>query len=102
MSLYDLSVRNIKKEKVSLSVYKGKVLLIVNTATGCGFTPQYEGLETLYAKFKDRGFEVLDLDLGNHERASGRTVCGMRGKCDKDFPQRFFGVHTLVCRPILS
>jgi glutathione peroxidase len=43
-----------------MSDYKGKVLLIVNTATGCGFTPQYEGLEALYEKFKDKGLEILD------------------------------------------
>ena len=58
--LYDYSVIDMKGEKVDLSSYKGKVLLIVNTATGCGFTPQYEGLEAMYQKFKDRGFEILD------------------------------------------
>ena len=47
MSIYDLKVENRKGEEVSLENYKGKVLLIVNTATGCGFTPQYEGLENL-------------------------------------------------------
>lgn len=47
-------------EEVDLAEYKGKALLIVNTATGCGFTPQYEGLETLYKKYKDQGFEILD------------------------------------------
>lgn len=60
MSLYDLSVKRTNQEEVSLSKYKGKVLLIVNTATGCGFTPQYEGLEALYQEFKEQGFEVLD------------------------------------------
>jgi len=60
MKLYDITVKDMMKEDVSLSKYKGKVLLIVNTATGCGFTPQYTGLQTLYDKYKDRGFEILD------------------------------------------
>ena len=60
MDIYDFKVSNNKGEEVSLSQYKGKVLLIVNTATGCGFTPQYKGLEELYKEYKDRGFEILD------------------------------------------
>ncbi len=60
MNLYDLNVKDIKKNDVSLKDYEGKVLLIVNTATGCGFTPQYEGLEKLYKQYKDQGFEILD------------------------------------------
>lgn len=60
MEIYDFKVLNNKGEEVSLSQYKGKVLLIVNTATGCGFTPQYKGLEELYKKYKDKGFEILD------------------------------------------
>ena len=60
MNIYDFKVKTVEKEEVPLSDYKGKVLLIVNTATGCGFTPQYEGLEALYEKYKDRGFEILD------------------------------------------
>lgn len=60
MNIYDFKVKNIEQEEVPLANYKGKVLLIVNTATGCGFTPQYEGLEALYKKYKDRGFEILD------------------------------------------
>lgn len=59
-SIYDFTVRDAEGNDVSLSQYKGDVLLIVNTATGCGFTPQYEGLETLYEKYHDQGFEVLD------------------------------------------
>ena len=58
--IYDFMVKNIDSGDVSLSDYKGIVLLIVNTATGCGLTPQYKGLQALYDKFKERGFEVLD------------------------------------------
>ena len=60
MNIYDLKVKNRKGEEVSLADYKDKVLLIVNTATGCGFTPQYEGLENLYEKYNEQGFEILD------------------------------------------
>ncbi len=59
-NIYDYKIKNRKGEEVPLSDYKGKVLLIVNTATGCGFTPQYEGLEDLYKKYHDKGFEILD------------------------------------------
>mgnify|MGYP002720894557 FL=1 len=59
-TVYDFKVKDIEDNDVSLEKYKGKVLLIVNTATECGFTPQYEGLEELQKSYKDRGFEVLD------------------------------------------
>ncbi len=60
MGLYDFTVKDNKGNDVSLSEYRGKVLLIVNTATGCGFTPQYEGLENMYKKYNEKGFEILD------------------------------------------
>lgn len=60
MSLYDFSVKTRDGKDVSLKDYEGKVLLIVNTATGCGFTPQYTGLQELYNKYKDQGLEILD------------------------------------------
>lgn len=59
-SLYDFTVSDQADQPVSLNDYKGKVVLIVNTATGCGLTPQYQGLQELYDKYKDQGFEILD------------------------------------------
>lgn len=60
MSIYDFKVKAQDGSEVVLSDYKDKVLLIVNTATGCGFTPQYEELQNIYNEFKDKGFEILD------------------------------------------
>ena len=60
MNIYDFKVRNAKGVEVPMTEYQGKVLLIVNTATGCGFTPQYEGLQNLYDKYKDKGLVILD------------------------------------------
>ena len=59
-SIYDITVKNRKGEEIKLDIFKGKTLLIVNTATGCGFTPQYEGIEKLYQKYHEKGLEVLD------------------------------------------
>ena len=60
MNIYDFKVHDAKGEEVPMTEYQGKVLLIVNTATGCGFTPQYEGLQKLYDRYNDRGFVILD------------------------------------------
>lgn len=59
MKLYDLEIEKIDNTSMKLEEYKDKVLLIVNTASKCGFTPQFEGLESLYKKYKDQGFEIL-------------------------------------------
>ena len=59
--IYDYSVTTGKGEKLELSEYKGKVILVVNTATGCGFTPQYAPIEQLYMDYHDTGLEILDI-----------------------------------------
>jgi glutathione peroxidase len=61
MSFYDLSVTAADGTEVSMKNYAGKVVLVVNTATGCGFTPHYKDIEAMYEKFHDRGFEVIDV-----------------------------------------
>jgi glutathione peroxidase len=58
-TFYQLSAKNIKGEEVKMNSFKGNMILVVNTASKCGFTPQFEGLETLYRKYKDKGLVVL-------------------------------------------
>lgn len=71
-NVYDFTVKDRRGNDVSLNEYKGKVLLIVNTATRCGFTPQYEELEALYKNYKDHGLEILDFPCNQFgEQAPG-------------------------------
>ena len=77
MSIYDHSVTDAKGNEVSLEEFKGKVLMIFNSATGCGFTPQYEDIEEMYEKYHDRGFEVLDVpcnQFGNQAPGSDEEI----------------------------
>lgn len=91
MTIYDFTVLDTKKQPVSLAEYKGKVLLVVNTATGCGFTPQYEGLEALYKKYKDRGLVILDFPCnqfaGQAPGTEEEIVSFCKLKYDVSFPQ---------------
>lgn len=64
-NIHSFTVQTIDGEQKSLADYKGKALLIVNTASKCGFTPQYQPMETLYQKYKDRGFEILAFPANN-------------------------------------
>jgi glutathione peroxidase len=77
MGLYDITVKDAKAADVSLSEYAGRVLLIVNTATGCGLTPQYTGLQDLYDRYRDKGFEILDFpcnQFGNQAPGTNEEI----------------------------
>ncbi|MBQ9928822.1 MAG: glutathione peroxidase [Lachnospiraceae bacterium] len=72
MNIYDFKVKAQDGNEVSLSDYQGKVLLVVNTATGCGFTPQYDELQDIYEEFKEQGLEILDFPCNQFgEQAQG-------------------------------
>ena len=90
-TVYDFAVKDRKGNDVSLSDYKGKLLLIVNTATGCGFTPHYEPLEKMYADLKDRGFEILDFPCNQFAGQAPGTDEEIHDFCTirygTDFPQ---------------
>lgn len=71
-NIYGFKVKNAEEKEVSLDAYKGKVLLIVNTATRCGFTPQYNELQAIYAKYREQGFDILDFPCNQFgEQAPG-------------------------------
>mgnify|MGYP001441794209 FL=1 len=77
MSIYDFNVKDIKDNDISMSKYKNKVLLIVNVASKCGFTGQYEGLENLYQKYKDEDFMILGFpsnQFSNQEPGSNKEI----------------------------
>lgn len=88
-SIYQFSVNDIKGNSVPLSKYKDKTLLIVNTASKCGFTPQYKGLESLYAKYKDKGLVILGFpcnQFGKQEQGSNDEIASF---CDLTFKVSF-------------
>lgn len=91
MSIYQFTVRDWQGQEVSMEQYRGKLLLIVNTATHCGFTPQYEGLQKLYELYQPQGLEILDFpcdQFGNQAPGTGeeiRDFCISRFSLD--FPQ---------------
>ena len=91
MNVYDFSVKAQDGTEISLKDYEGKVLLIVNTATGCGFTPQYEDLQAMYEELKDKGFEILDFPCNQFanqapgEDSEIHTFC--TGRFGITFPQ---------------
>jgi len=89
MSLYDLTVTTLDGKPQPLSAYKGKVTLVVNTASECGFTPQYAGLEKLYEDYKDKGFVILGFpsnDFGGQEPGSAAEI---KKFCEVNYHVRF-------------
>ena len=88
-SIYDFIVKDRKGNDVALSEYKGKVLLIVNTATGCGFTPHYEPLEAMYKEFRDRGFEILDFPCNQFANQAPGSEDEIHSFCTLKFGTEF-------------
>ena len=88
-SIYDFKVKDDAGKDVSLSAYKGKVLLIVNTATRCGFTPQYKELESLYEKYRDKGLEILDFPCNQFGEQAPGTIQEIRQFCTANFAVKF-------------
>ena len=88
-TVFDFEARSIGGEPVSLGQYRGKVLLIVNTASRCGFTPQYEGLETLYERYHERGFEVLGFPANDFLGQEPGTDTEIETFCTTRFGTRF-------------
>ena len=88
-SIYDFKVKDDVGQEVSLSDYKGKVLLIVNTATRCGFTPQYKELEALYEKYRSEGLEILDFPCNQFGQQAPGTIQEIHQFCEANFDIHF-------------
>ncbi|MDR0821212.1 MAG: glutathione peroxidase [Oscillospiraceae bacterium] len=89
MSIYNITVKDAAEQDVSLDVYNGKVLLIVNTATHCGFTPQLAGLQGLYEKYHDKGFEVLSFPCNQFGKQAPGTNAEIGEFCSLKFHTTF-------------
>ncbi len=89
MSLYQIRVEDVNKNVVSFGRYKGKVLLIVNTATECFFTPQYEQLQELYEMFHERGFEVLDFPCNQFGNDAPGSIEDINEFCLEKYETKF-------------
>jgi glutathione peroxidase len=89
VSLYDLTVNNLGGKPTPLATFKGKVTLVVNTASECGFTPQYAGLEKLYEEYQGKGFAILGFpsnDFGGQEPGSAEQI---KSFCEKNYGVKF-------------
>lgn len=88
-SIYDFRVMDAEGKEVSLEEYRGKVLLIVNTATECGFTPQYKGLQELYERYREQGFEILDFPCNQFLKQSPLNADGIKSFCELKYHTTF-------------
>lgn len=89
MNIYDFKAKKITGEEISLEKYKGKVLMIVNTATHCGFTKQYNELEYLYKKYKKFGFEILDFPCNQFKNQAPESNSKIKSMCSVNFGVTF-------------
>ena len=87
--IYDYSVQDAQGNDVPLKQYKGKVLLIVNTATACGFTPQYKELEEIYEKYHDNGFEIIDVPCNQFGEQAPGTDAEIHSFCTLNYNTKF-------------
>ncbi|MFV0341344.1 MAG: glutathione peroxidase [Anaerocolumna sp.] len=85
MSVYNFTVKDMKENELPLKNYEGKVLLIINTATKCGFTPQYDELQDLYEKYAKEGFEILDFPCNQFGEQAPGSVDEIHTFCDANF-----------------
>lgn len=88
-SIYDFSLENQQGEEISLSHYQGNVLIVVNTATGCGLTPQYQGLQDLYQRYQDKGLEILDIPCNQFMGQSPGTAEEINSFCSLNYQTTF-------------
>jgi len=88
-TIYDIAVKDINGKEVSLDTFKGKVLLIVNTATKCGFTPQYEALEKLYKEYQAKGLEILDFPCNQFGEQAPGTMEEIQSFCTSTYSTTF-------------
>ncbi|MBK8467328.1 MAG: glutathione peroxidase [Chloracidobacterium sp.] len=88
-SIYDFKMKNIDGQEVKLNTYKGKVIMIVNTASKCGYTPQYEGLQGLYDKYKDKGMVVLGFPANNFMGQEPGTEAEIKEFCTLKYKVTF-------------
>ena len=89
MNIYDYAIKTREDKEIKLSDYKGKVLIIVNTATGCGFTPQYEALENLYQTYHDKGLEILDFPCNQFGHQAPGTDDEIHAFCTSKYNTSF-------------
>lgn len=89
MSLYDIPVKTISGEETTLAAYKGRVLLIVNTASKCGLTPQYKGLQELYERYRDKGFAVLGFPCNQFAGQEPGSEAEIAQFCDVNYGVTF-------------
>lgn len=89
MNIYQFKAENLYGEEISLEKYEGKVLLIVNSATKCGFTPQYDDLQHMYEKYSEQGFDVLEFPCNQFDQQAPESDEEIASFCDARFGLRF-------------